>query len=60
MKLSNCTILILNNEPIVALFDTGATCSCTSQHLFQIISHKVNMTKVSLQVNTTSGTALDQ
>ena len=42
-KLSNFAIKILNNEPIIALFDTGATCSCILHHLFQKISDKVNM-----------------
>ena len=50
---------ILNNEPIIALFDAGGICTCTSHHSFQKISDRVNMTKMSVQVNTSGGTTLD-
>ena len=43
--LSNFIIKILSNETIIALFHTGATCSCISHNQFQKISDKVNMTK---------------
>ena len=51
MKLSNFAVKCLNNKPTISLFDTGATCSCISHHLFQKISDKVNMTRKVLQVN---------
>ena len=40
------------------VFGTGATCSCISHHLFQKISDKVDMTRMSLQVNTASRKSL--
>ena len=44
---------------IIALFETGAISLCILYHLFHKISDKVNMTKMSLQVNTASGTTVD-
>ena len=34
LKLPNFSVKLLIIEPITALFDTGATCSCISQQLF--------------------------
>ena len=55
LKPFNFAAKILNNGPIIALFDTGTSCSYISYHLFQKVSDKVDMTKVFLQVNTASG-----
>ena len=52
LKLSNFVVKILNTEPITALFDTGATCSCLSQQVFMKISNKVKMMKKPLKLNT--------
>ena len=56
VKLSNFVIEILSIEPIIALYDTGATCSCISHQLFMKISYGVDMTQKSLKVNTSRGT----
>ena len=56
--LSNFIVKLLNNEPVIALFNTGATCSCISHQLVQKISDKVNMTKKTLWVKTASRTKL--
>ena len=40
LKLSHFAVKTLNSEPTIALFKTGATCSCIPHHLF-----KKNMTK---------------
>ena len=58
LKLTNFAVKFLSIEPITALFYTGATCSCISQQLFMKISDKANMIKISLKVNTASGTTL--
>ena len=58
LKLSNFAIKILKTEPITALFDTGATCSCISQQIFKKIADKINMIRKQLKVNTVSGATL--
>ena len=58
LKLSNSAVKLLNSKPIIALFDTGVTCSFISQQLFLKISDKVNMTQKPLRVNTVSATSL--
>ena len=57
---SNFAVKHQSNEPSIALFDTGTTCCCILHHLFQKISHKVDMTRKSLWVNTASRTTLGQ
>ena len=59
LKLLNFEDKILNNESIIALFNTEAMRSCISHHLFQKIFDKVDITRMSLWVNTASGTMLD-
>ena len=56
LKLSNFTVKLHYCDPIIALFDTGATCSCISYQLFTKISDKVNVITKTLWVNTASGT----
>ena len=58
LKLSNFVVKILNREAIITPFNTAATCSYISHHLFQKISDKVDMTRMSLQINTASRTTL--
>ena len=45
LKLSNFAVKLLDCEPIIALFDTGATFSCISCHLIMRISDKVEVTQ---------------
>ena len=58
LKLSTSTVKILKTEPIIALFDTGATCLCILKQVFQKIADKVNLIRKPLKVNTTSGATL--
>ena len=55
LTLSNFTVKFQNCDPIIALFDTGATCSCIFYHLFTNILDKMNIIKKTLWVNTASG-----
>ena len=41
LKLSGFAVKILKTEPITALFDTGATCSCMLKQVFQKIAEKL-------------------
>ena len=45
LKLSNSAVIFPSIEPITALFDTGATCSCILHQLLTNISDKFNMIK---------------
>ena len=45
-------------EPVSALFDTGATCSCILASLYDQISKKVAMTKQCLRVGQVDMTSL--
>ena len=58
LKLSNFTVKHQNCDPIIALFDTGATCSCISYQLFIKISDKANIVNKTFWVNTASGATL--
>ena len=58
LKLSNFTVKLQNCNPVIALFDTGATCSCISYYLLIKIADKVNTVKKTLWVNTASGAIL--
>ena len=53
LKLPNLAVKLLNSEPIIVLFDTEATFSCTFYHLFIKIS-KLTLCKKFLWVNTAS------
>ena len=44
-KLATFMFKLFNTEPVSALFDTGATCSCILAYLYNKISKKVAMTK---------------
>ena len=52
LKLSNFAVKIPNTEPITALFDTGASCSCILQQVFKKIAYKINLIRNPLKVNT--------
>ena len=58
LKLSNFVIKTLKPEPITALFDTGATCSCMSKQVFQKIASKIDLIRKPLKVNIASGATL--
>ena len=45
-------------EPITALFDMGATCSCMSKQVFQKIANKIDLIRKPLKVNITSRATL--
>ena len=55
LQLTNFVVKLQNCDPKIVLFDTGATCSCISYHLFTTMSHKVNFIKKTLKVNRASG-----
>ena len=57
-KLATFIIKLFNTEPVSALFDTGAMCSCISASLYDQISKKVPMTQKHLKVGQTDGTSL--
>ena len=59
LKQSNFAVKLYDCNPIRALFDTGATCSCISYILFMKISDKLDVKRKTLQVHTASGTTLD-
>ena len=48
LKLSNFTVNLHECDPIIALFDTGATHSCISYQLFTKISDKVDVIRKTL------------
>ena len=52
-KLSKFAVKILKTEPIPAMFDTGATCSCILKQVFQKIAYKINPIRKPLKVNAT-------
>ena len=58
LKLSTLAIKILKSEPITARLDTGATCSCIWQQIFNKIEDKINMIRKPLKINTVSGATL--
>ena len=57
-KLATFIIKLFNMEPMSALFDTGATCSCISASLYDQISKKVAMIEKDLKVGQADGTSL--
>ena len=57
-KLATFIIKLFNTEPVSALFDTGAMCSCISASFYDQISMKVAMTKKHLRVGQADGTRL--
>ena len=58
LKLSDFACKILKTEPITALFDTEATCSCILQQIFKKITDKINLIRKPLKINTVSGVTL--
>ena len=50
LKLSKFAVNHLDCKLIIALFDTGATCSSISYHLFSKIEDKIDMTWKTLQL----------
>ena len=54
----NFAVKILKTGSITALCDTGATFSCISKQVFKKIVDKINLTRKTLKVNTTSGAIL--
>ena len=56
--LATFDIILLSNEPVTALFNTGATCSCISFSLYNQISNKTQMVEMQLQVGQVNGTSL--
>ena len=59
LKLSNFVVKLHDFNPIRALFDSGAMCSCISYKLFTKISDKIDIMWKTLRVNTASGTTSD-
>ena len=57
-RLATFIFKLFNTEPMSALFDTGAMCSCTSVSLYDQISKKVAMIKRHLKVGQEDGTSL--
>ena len=57
-KLATFIIELFNTEPVSALFDIGATCSCISASLYNQISKKVAMIEKHLNVGQADGTSL--
>ena len=57
-KLATFIIKLFNAEPVLALFDTGATCSCISVSLHEWIAKKVIMVEKHLRVGQADGTSL--
>ena len=57
-KLATFIIKLFHTEPVSALFDTGATCSCIWASLYNQTSKKVAMTKKDLRVGQADGTSL--
>ena len=57
-NLATFIIKLFNTEPVSALFDTGATCSCILASLYDQISKKVAMVKRHLKVGQADGTSL--
>ena len=55
-KLATFIIKLFNTEPVSALFDTAATCSCILVSLYDHISKKVAITKMCLKVGQADGT----
>ena len=55
LRILNC---LHNLDLIIALFDTGAMCSCISYQLFTKIADKVDIIRKTLRANTASGTTL--
>ena len=57
-KLATFITKLFNTEPVSALFNTTAMCSCISASLYNQISKKVAMTKMHLRVGQVDGTSL--
>ena len=47
-RLATFNVKLFGTEPVTALFDTGATCSCISFPLYKQISDKVQMLEMQL------------
>ena len=58
LKLSYFAVKHHDFDPIIALFNTGATCSCILYQLFMKISDKVDIIRKTQRVNTVTGTTL--
>ena len=59
-KLATFIIKLFNREPVAALFDTGATCSCRSASLYYQIFKKVTMIGKHLKVGQADETGQGQ
>ena len=57
-SLATFDVKLFSTEPVTALFDTGATCSCISFQLYNQISDNVQMVEMQLQVGQTDSTSL--
>ena len=57
-KLATFIVKLFNAEPVSALSDTGAMCSCILACLYDQVSKKVAMTKKHLKVGQADGTSL--
>ena len=57
-KLATFIIKLFNTEPVSALFDTGAICSCISASLYNQLSKKVVLTKKYLRLGQADGTSI--
>ena len=57
-KLATFIVKLFNSEPVSALFDIGAMCSCISTSLYDQIYEKVAMIKKHLKVGQAYGTSL--
>ena len=57
-KLATFIVKLFNTEPVSALFDIRATCSCILTFLYEQLSKKVAMIKKHLNVGQADGTSL--
>ena len=57
-KLATFIVKLFNTEPVLALFDTGVTCSYISVTLYDCISKKVTMVEKNLRVGQADGRSL--
>ena len=57
-RLATFDVTLFSTEPVTALFDTGAMCSCMSFPLYHQISDKAQMVEMQLQVAQANGMGL--
>ena len=57
-RLVTFNVKVFSTEPVTALFDTGATCSCISFPLYSQISDKAQMEEMQLWVGQPDGMSL--